>query len=253
MTAGEMAGVLAAGVAAGAVNAVVGSGTLITFPVLLATGLPPVTATVSNALGLIPGSVGGAIGYRRELAGQGRRVARFGAVAVCGGVTGAALLLALPAAAFEAVVPVLVTLAVALVVLQPWIARRLRGRRAGAAGRPDGGLPLLAGLGLASVYGGYFAAAQGIVYTALMGTLLDEDAQRVNAVKNVLVALVNAVAAAFFLVAAEVDGTAVVLLAAGSAVGGRLGALVGRRLSPAFLRALIVAVGAVSIGHLLLT
>lgn len=179
---GEMSAVLGAGVAAGAVNAVVGSGTLITFPVLLATGLPPVTATVSNALGLIPGSLSGAFGYRRELRGQRRRLMRWGAGAVLGALTGASLLLALPAAAFETIVPVLVGLALVLVVLQPRIgaALRERRRRGGLGVRPDGGPLLLAGLTLASVYGGYFAAAQGIVYVALMGMLLDDGLQQIG-------------------------------------------------------------------------
>ncbi|QOV40553.1 sulfite exporter TauE/SafE family protein [Streptomyces ferrugineus] len=251
---GELLAVLGAGTAAGAVNAVVGSGTLITFPVLLATGLPPVTATVSNALGLIPGSISGAIGYRRELSGQRRRILKWGAGAVLGGLTGATLLLALPASAFERIVPVLVGLALVLVVLQPLISRRLRDRRAreGGSARPDGGVPLLAGLTLASVYGGYFSAAQGIIYVALMGMLLDDGLQRLTAVKNVLVAVVNSVAALFFLVVAEFDWTAVLLLAIGSAAGGHLGATLGRRLPPAWLRAFIVVVGTVAIVQLVL-
>lgn len=249
-----MLAVFAAGVGAGGINSVVGSGTLISFPVLLATGLPPVTATVSNALGLIPGSVSGAIGYRRELKGQGRRIVKWSAGALLGGLTGATLLLALPAAAFERIVPVFVGLALVLVVLQPRISKNLRDRRelAGRAVRADGGPLLLTGLTLASVYGGYFAAAQGIIYMSLMGVLLDDRMQRLIAFKNVLVAVVNAVAAAFFLVVADFDWTAVVLLAAGSAAGGHLGARQGRRFSPAVLRALIVAVGSVAIVQLLL-
>ncbi|NUW33958.1 sulfite exporter TauE/SafE family protein [Nonomuraea sp. SMC257] len=254
MTLAHLLAVFAAGVAAGGLNTVVGSGTLISFPVLLAVGLPPVTATVSNALGLIPGSVGGAIGYRKELSGQGRRLARLGAGSLAGGVTGASLLLALPAAAFETIVPVLVTLALVLIALQPWISERVRRRReaTGRPARPDGGPLLLAGLTLASVYGGYFAAAQGIIYMALMGAFLDESMQRLSAVKNVLVALVNSAAALFFLVAGDFDWTAVGLLAAGSAIGGRLGATVGRRLSSRVLRLLILVVGTVSLGQLLL-
>ncbi|MFD8525139.1 sulfite exporter TauE/SafE family protein [Streptomyces capillispiralis] len=248
-----MLGVFAAGAGAGALNAVVGSGTLITFPVLLATGLSPVTATVSNALGLIPGSVGGAIGYRRELAGQGRRLRRFGAGAALGGLAGATLLLALPAEAFETIVPTLVGLALVLVAFQPLISRAVRARRGERpSSRRDGGAPLLAGLTLASVYGGYFAAAQGIIYISLMGLLLDEPLQRLNAVKNVLAAIVNAVAAAFFLFVADFDWTAVALIAAGSALGGRFGAGAGRRFSPAVLRALIVTVGTVALVQLLL-
>ncbi|MFE9020919.1 sulfite exporter TauE/SafE family protein [Streptomyces sp. NPDC007808] len=251
---GDMLAVLGAGIAAGAVNVVVGSGTLITFPVLLATGLPPVTATVSNALGLIPGSISGAVGYRHELRGRRRRLVKWSAGAVLGGVTGAALLLVLPASAFERIVPVLVGLALVLVVLQPLISRRLRARRAreGRPARPDGGPLLLVGLSLASVYGGYFSAAQGIIYVALMGMLLDDDLQSLTAVKNVLVAVVNSVAALFFLVAADFDWTAVALLAVGSAVGGHLGAGMGRRLHPAALRVFIVVVGTVAIVQLTL-
>ncbi|MFE0150578.1 sulfite exporter TauE/SafE family protein [Nonomuraea sp. NPDC059007] len=250
MTFGEMLAVFSAGAGAGAINTVVGSGTLITFPVLLATGLPPVTATVSNALGLIPGSISGAIGYRAELRGQRRRILRMSVGALVGGVTGAALLLVLPAAAFETIVPVLVGLALVLIVLQPWIAKAVR-RRRGRSADPDGGPVLLTGLTLASVYGGYFAAAQGIIYMALMGMLLDEDMRRLNALRNVLVAVVNTVAALFFLVAADFDWTAVGLLAAGSAIGGRAGSALGRRLSPAVLRTLVVAVGTVALVQLL--
>jgi uncharacterized membrane protein YfcA len=249
-----MLAVLGAGISAGAVNTVVGSGTLITFPVLLATGLPPVTATVSNALGLIPGSISGAIGYRSELSGQTRRILKLSIGALLGGLAGATLLLALPATAFERIVPVLVGLALVLVVLQPRISKNLRHRRemTGKSVRPDGGLLLLTGLTLASVYGGYFAAAQGIIYMSLMGMLLDDSMQRLNAIKNVLAAVVNAVAAIVFLVVADFDWTAVALLAVGSAVGGQIGATAGRRLSPGVLRSLIVAVGTVAIVQLLL-
>ncbi|MGW5616491.1 sulfite exporter TauE/SafE family protein [Streptomyces sp. NPDC003877] len=247
-----MAAVLAAGTGAGAVNAVVGSGTLITFPVLLATGLPPVTATVSNGLGLVPGSLSAIIGYREELRGQGRRAVLLGIGAALGGLTGAVLLLTLPASAFERIVPVLVGLALVLVACQPLMARRVRRRRpAGARARRDGGPLLLTGMTLASVYGGYFSAAQGIIYVSLMGMLLDDTLQRLNAVKNVLAAVVNTVAAVVFLFYAEFDWTAVVLIAAGSALGGLIGARAGRRFSPAVLRTLIVSVGTLALVHLL--
>jgi uncharacterized protein len=254
MTSWEMLAVFAAGVGAGSINAVVGSGTLITFPVLLATGLPPVTATVSNALGLVPGSISGAIGYRGELGGQARRILKLCAGALLGGLTGATLLLALPSTAFEKIVPVLVGLALVLVVLQPRISAAMRRRRA-ADDRParrDGGPLLFTGLTLASVYGGYFAAAQGIIYVSLMGMLLDEPLQRVNAAKNVFVAVVNSVAALFFLFVADFDWTAVALIALGSALGGQIGAAVGRRIRPTVLRALIVTVGTLAIVQLVL-
>ncbi|MFE7571419.1 sulfite exporter TauE/SafE family protein [Streptomyces sp. NPDC057539] len=253
MTTWEMLAVFVAGISAGTINTIVGSGTLITFPVLLATGLPPVTATVSNALGLIPGAISGAIGYRAELTGQRRRVLRLSAAALAGGLGGAALLLALPSTAFETIVPVLVTLALVLIILQPRLARAVQARRArkGTSARPNGGPLLFTGILLASVYGGYFTAAQGIIYLSLMGMLLDDTMQRLNAVKNILAAVVNTVAALFFLFVAEFDWTAVVLIAVGSAIGGQLGAKVGRKLPPAALRGLVVAVGVVAIVQLL--
>ncbi|MFI5758463.1 sulfite exporter TauE/SafE family protein [Streptomyces sp. NPDC051569] len=254
MTIWEMLAVFIAGVSAGTINTIVGSGTLITFPVLLATGLPPVTATVSNALGLIPGSVSGAIGYRAELTGQRRRILRLSAAALVGGLSGATLLLVLPSSAFETIVPVLVTLALVLVILQPRLARAVQARRErkGTTPRPDGGPLLLIGLLLASVYGGYFTAAQGIIYVSLMGTLIDDTLQRLNAVKNVLAAVVNGVAALFFLFVADFDWTAVVLIAVGSAIGGQLGAKVGRRLPPTALRVFIVVVGVFAVVQLLI-
>ncbi|CAM5638476.1 putative membrane transporter protein OS=Streptomyces fumanus OX=67302 GN=GCM10018772_18330 PE=3 SV=1 [Streptomyces fumanus] len=222
MTPLEMTAVLLAGAVGGALNTVVGSGTLVTFPVLLAVGLPPVTATVSNALGLVPGSVGGAIGYRRELTGQRRRVLQLAACVLPGGLVGAGLLLALPGSAFDLIVPVLVGLALLLVACQPLIDARVRRWRTRTGVPPwrDGGPALAAGLALASVYGGYFSAARAAVYLSLMGVFLDESLQRLNAVKTVLVGGVDAVAAVFFLFAAEFDWAAVLL------VVGRLG---GRR------------------------
>ncbi len=257
MTTWEMLAVLAAGIGAGTINTIVGSGTLITFPVLLATGLPPVVANVSNTLGLVPGSISGAIGYREELRGQRRRILRLGLTALLGGLIGAILLLALPSSAFDTIVPVLIGLALVLVVLQPRLSAALKRRRAqngdpAAGPHPDGGPALLAGLLLASAYGGYFGAAQGVLYLSLMGLLLNDSLQRINGVKNILGAVVNGVAAVFFLFVAEFDWTAVLLIAVGSALGGQIGAKVGRRLPPTALRGVIVAVGIVAIIQLLL-
>ncbi|MFE7777457.1 sulfite exporter TauE/SafE family protein [Streptomyces sp. NPDC057445] len=251
----EVLAIFTAGTAAGTINAIVGSGTLITFPVLLATGLPPVTATVSNAIGLIPGAISGAIGYREELTGQRRRVMRLGLAALIGGLGGAMLLLLLPSTAFETIVPVLVTLALVLVVLQPRISRAVQRRRELGTSKdphPDGGPLLFTALMLASVYGGYFTAAQGIIYLSLMGILLDDSLQRLNAVKNVLAAIVNTVAALFFVFVAEIDWTAALLIAVGSSIGGQIGAKVGRKLSPLVLRTVIVIVGTVAVVQLLL-
>jgi uncharacterized membrane protein YfcA len=240
-----MAAVLLAGVAAGTINTVVGSGTLITFPTLLALGVPPVTANVSNTVGLVPGSVSGAIGYRRELAGQRARLLRLGSASLLGGVLGAALLLVLPESAFDAIVPVLIGLGCVLVVLQPrvsgWVAARAAAR--GREVHPHGAVWVWTLVALTGVYGGYFGAAQGVLLMAVLGVGLQETLQRNNATKNVLAGLVNAVAAVVFIAVADVDWTAAGLIAVGSVVGGQVGATVGRRLPPVVLRAVIVLVG----------
>ncbi|HKH17260.1 MAG TPA: sulfite exporter TauE/SafE family protein [Solirubrobacteraceae bacterium] len=240
--------VLAAGVFAGAINTVVGSGTLVTFPVLLAVGYGPVVANVSNTLGLVPGSVSGAIGYRRELAGQRRRALVLAGASLLGGITGAVLLLSLPGSAFEAIVPVLIALALVLVVGQPRLSRALAARRERV--RPHGGPLLWGGVFGTGIYGGYFGAAQGVILLAILGIAIPEDMQRLNALKNVLAALVNGVAAVIFVVFASVAWLPALLLAAGSAAGGQLGARIGRRLSPAVLRAVIVVVGVAAIAQL---
>jgi uncharacterized membrane protein YfcA len=252
MTGWEMVAVAAAGLTAGSINAVVGSGTLVTFPVLLAVGLPPVTATVSNSLGLVAGNLTGAIGYRRELAGQRWLLVRLFPASVLGALTGAFLLLHLPAAAFETVVPVLVGLAVVLVAVQPLLQRALARRRTGDApqrltrARLAG---LVAGAYATGTYGGYFAASQGVLQIGIFGLLLREPLQRLNAVKNVLTTAVNAVAAAAYVVVAtdRVDWLAAGLIAAGSLLGGFVGARFGRRLPSVVLRSAIVLLGLVAI------
>jgi len=241
--------IFAAGTAAGTINTVVGSGSLITFPTLLALGYPPVLANVSNNIGLVPGSFSGAYGYRRELEGQRPRISRLGVASVGGGLCGAVLLLTLPGSVFAAVVPVLILIALVLVVIGPRLARRLAHRRGGA----DPGLsPVLFGLVFATgVYGGYFGAAQGIMLIALLSIFLVDDLQRLNATKNVLALLVNATASVVFVLATQVDWKVVGLIAAGSIIGGQIGATVGRRLDPRLLRAVIVAVGLVAVVRLL--
>jgi uncharacterized membrane protein YfcA len=249
LTAAEIVAIALAGLAAGTINTVVGSGTLITFPVLLAFGYAPVTANVSNTIGLVPGSVSGAIGYRRELAGQGRRALRFGTMSVAGGITGAVLLLVLPAAAFKAIVPVFILVALALTLLQPRIARWLVKREINLESRGGGALTLLA-LYLTGVYGGYFGAAQGIMLLAILGVALTQDLQRTNALKNVLAGLVNGVSGLYFVFAAHVDWAPAGIIACSAIVGAQLGARYGRRLPPAALRATIVAVGVFAIVRL---
>ncbi|MEV7779780.1 sulfite exporter TauE/SafE family protein [Kitasatospora sp. NPDC088351] len=251
MTLWEAIAVLVAGVGAGMINVIVGSGTLITFPVLLAVGIPPVTANVSNTFGLVPGSLSGVIGYRRELAGQGRRLLRLGTASLLGGLVGAVLLIRLPSGAFDAIVPALILLALVLVVIQPRVARAVAARRR-PGGDPDGSAVLLGGVFLTGIYGGYFGAAQGVLLMALMGMLLQEDLQRINGVKNALAMIVNAVAAVFFLFTSTVDWTAAGLIAVGSLCGGLIGAKVGRKLPPPALRGVIVVVGLVAVTKLLI-
>ena len=199
---GEVVAIGLAGLAAGAINTVVGSGTLITFPVLLAFGYAPVTANVSNTIGLVPGSVSGAIGYRRELEGQRRRMLRLGTASLLGGTTGAVLLLVLPASAFKAIVPVFIAIALVLVVLQPRLNRMLAERQ--VSRESEGGLWTSLGVYATGVYGGYFGAAQGILLIGFLGVVLPQDLQRTNALKNVLTAIVNGVAGVYFVFAADV-------------------------------------------------
>jgi uncharacterized membrane protein YfcA len=245
VTALEALAIAAGGGAAGAINTVVGSGTLVTFPVLLAFGYSPVTANVSNTVGLVPGSLSGAFGYRRELEGQGRRTVRLAVASVLGGIVGAVLLLVLPSEAFKRIVPGFIAAALVLVLVQPRLSARLARRE--AARRADGGPLTLLGLFACGVYGGYFGAAQGIIILSLLGIGLHESLQRINGVKNVLALLTNLVAALIFVAVAHVAWGAAGLIAAGAVVGGQVGARVGRRLPPNVLRAVVVAVGIVAI------
>jgi uncharacterized membrane protein YfcA len=240
--------IFAAGIVAGTINTVVGSGTLFTFPVLLAFGYSPVVANVSNTVGLVPGSVSGAVGYRRELADQGRRLVPLTAASISGGILGAILLLSLPASAFQAIVPVFIAIALIMIVLQPRLSGVLERHR--AAGRVHAGPVATVGVFAGGVYGGYFGAAQGILVLAILSLALDEDLQRINAVKVVLTGLVNLVSGIVFIFAAHVAWGPAGLIAGGSVLGGVIGARTGRRLPPTALRALIVVVGIAAIVHL---
>ncbi len=244
MTLAEAVAVFAAGVAAGSINAVVGSGSLITFPTLLAFGVPPVLANVSNNVGLVPGAASGAYGYRHELAGQWARLLRLGVASAVGSAGGAILLLKLPASTFQVIVPILILIACALVVVQPWLNGWLAARRTGAT--PHGGPVLLAGICGSGVYGGYFGAAQGVLMIGLLGTFLDEPLQRVNGLKNGLTGIVNGVAAIVFIAVTHVDWLIAALIAVGSTIGGLIGARYGRKLPPMALRVLVVVIGLIS-------
>lgn len=249
MSAAEALAIFAAAVAAGAINAVVGSGSLITFPTLLAFGFPAIIANVSNNVGLVSGNLSGALGYRRELAGQRPRLIRLGVFAAAGSLAGAVLLLSLPASAFTLIVPVLILVACVLVIVQPRLNAWMAARR---AARDVQDSPVLAaGMLVSGAYGGYFGAAQGVLVIGLLGSFLDDDLQRVNAAKNVLVAIVNATAALVFILFAKVNWVVVLLIAVGSTVGGLLGARVGRRLPPLALRIFVVIIGVISAAKLI--
>ena len=243
----EALAIIAAGVAAGAINAVVGSGTLVTFPVLIALGYQPLIANVSNNIGLVPGAVAGAWGYRRELRGQRQRMITLGLCSLIGGIVGSTLLLTLPSSAFEAVVPVLIAIALILVVAQPRIDRALAERR-----RPEHehGPAARAAVTASGVYGGYFGAGQGILLIGILGIAIDDHLQRINGLKNVLAGIVNLTAGVIFVFAADVDWAVAGLIAVGSTCGGTVGARYGRRLSPTVLRVMIVVLGTFAIARL---
>jgi len=243
-----VAAVLVAGFLAGTINAVVGSGSLITFPVLLALGFPPVVANVSNTVGLSVGNVGSVFGYRRELRGQLPRLARLAAPAIAGAALGAVLLLFLPQAVFKTVVPVLIVFAVILVIAQPRLSKLFQQRAKNRWGRAV--LPV--GVFLSAIYGGYFGAAQGVILISLLAVVLTDPLQHINALKNGVVLLVNGTAAILFLFVAHVSWEPALLVAVSSLVGAQLGASLGRRLSPVVLRGFIVVAGVATVVKLLL-
>ena len=262
----ELIAILAAGVGAGAINALVGSGTLITFPTLVAFGMPPVTATISNAIGLVAGGVSGTWGYRRELRGQWQRLRWQMPGSFLGALVGCFLLLHLPETVFEFVVPILLIGALVLVVAGPrisaWSLRRSRHSEApDYSGEVAHALPLtpmrVAMMTLATflvgIYGGYFTAAQGILLIAALGVIAPDDLQRLNAAKNLLSLIVNVVAAVTYTLVAfdRINWVAAGLIAAGSLIGGVLGARFGRRLPASALRVVIVVVGVIGLWRLL--
>lgn len=241
---------MAAGLGAGMINTIVGSGTLLTFPTLLAIGYSPIVANVSNTVGLVPGVASGVYGYRAELRGQRGRLLRLGTGSLLGGLTGGILLLARPDA-FRAIVPFLVISAALLMGVQPMLTERLKQSREQGAEPREARLLLPPLTFAAGVYGGYFGAAQGVILLALLGLLVDDDLQRLNATKNVLAGLVNGVAAVLFIAFSSIAWGAAGLLALGSIVGGGLGAVVARRI-PAWLLRAVVVVGGVTVGIVLL-
>ncbi|EYT48087.1 sulfite exporter TauE/SafE family protein [Kocuria sp. CCUG 69068] len=260
--------ILLAGVAAGLINTIVGSGTLVTFPVLVTMGVPPVTASMSNAMGLIAGNLTGAWNYRHELAGVERTLLKLIPCSALGGVIGAWLLLHLPEEVFGYAAPGLIVVALLFVVFQPRLQALVRRRKdeqaeaAAAAARARGETPrtldpdrapqpasLYVLVFLAGIYGGYFVAAQGVLLLGILGVFLLASLQAANAVKVVLVAAVNIVAAVSYILFAfdRINWWVVLLIALSSTVGAWAGAKIGRRLSPVLLRTVIVVLGVVAL------
>jgi uncharacterized membrane protein YfcA len=233
----EILAVLVAGFAAGGINAIVGSGSLITFPVLLAVGLPPVTANVSNSVGIFVGNISASWGYRRELVGQRNRALRGGAGTALGAVVGGVLLLTLSEGVFENVVPILILLACGLLVLRP--SPKL-GHGTMSTHRQAAFVATAFAVG---IYGGYFGAAQGIILLAAMRFLIPDSLQRLNGLKNVMVGVANGVAALLFVIVAHVAWDAAALVAVGSVIGAQIGARYGRRIPDERLRWAVVTVG----------
>lgn len=243
MTPLEALAVVAAGFLAGTANTIIGAGSLLSFPTLLAVGYDPLTANVSNTVGLVFGSISGTAAQRRELAGQRRRILALAPLSAAGGLTGAALLLLLPGEVFGAVVPPLLLVGSVLVLAQPVLRERLARRTEEDAHR-DGPSPALAvGVYLTGVYGGYFGAAQGVLLLGLLGLLLSDTVQRLNGTKNLLSAIVNGVAAVALAIGAAVAWPAAALIAVASTVGGQVGARIARRIPETPFRIVVAVVG----------
>ncbi len=234
--AGEILLLAGAGLIAGAVNAVAGGGSLISFPALLAVGYPALTANATNIVALVPGYVGGVVAYREELSGQRERARRLALVSVAGGAAGAALLLVSPPGLFEALVPFLVLAGCALLAIQPLVPQAKGGRdRRGT----------LAATFFAAVYGGYFGAALGVMLLAILGLMTSEDLQRANALKALLSLVIAVVSGLLLGVFGPVAWGAAAIMAVTSLVGGRLGGALARKLQAAVLRWAVVALGTV--------
>jgi hypothetical protein len=237
-----------AGIGAGTINTVVGSGSLITFPALLAFGYAPLTANMTNNLGVLPGAISGSFAYRKELRTQWSKVVRLSIFSLAGGLGGALLLLVLPAAAFKEIVPVLIALALVLVVLQPWLRKKAAERES----RPHANNIIRdSAIFFTGLYGGYFGAAQGILLMSILGAVIDETIHKLNSIKMMLALSANSAAAVVFIIRGGVYWPAAGVIAAGALLGGQIGAHIGRRLPAPVYRAVIVAVGLVAIVKLI--
>lgn len=254
--------ILLAGFWAGTINSVVGSGTLVTFPVLVAMGYPPVTAQISNAMGLVAAGFSGTYGYRRELK-ESRDVLTILTIAsLLGGVIGALLLITLPPEVFSYAAPILIGVALLFVVFQPKLARMVRHRKSTEATDPTvldvPHRPISPTLWIlvfaAGIYGGYFVAAQGVLLLGILGVFLAGTLVHANAIKTYLSLMVNLIAAVSYLLFAfdRIDWSAVLMIAVSSLVGGQIGAHIGRRIHPTVLRIVIVVIGLAGMTNMIL-
>jgi len=237
----------AAGFAAGVINAVAGGGTLVSFPTLVALGVPTVNANITNTVALVPGYLGGAVAQRRELADYAAHLRTLLGVAAVGGVIGSILLIISPEDLFSDLVPWLILLACALLASGEWMKGVLARRRLarGEAHHHTGGLPLYVGVAVAAVYGGYFGAGLGIMLLAILGLTLDDPLPRVNSLKSALSLVINLLAAAFFVFSGKVEWGYAAVMAVTSLLGGNAGGRVATRLPPNAMRVIVVTFGVV--------
>jgi uncharacterized membrane protein YfcA len=262
VTPGDLLLIAVAGLGAGAVNGMAGGGSLVSYPALLATGHGALVANVTNTVGILPGYAGGAAGFRGELTSQRQRVREFAPLALLGGLAGAGLLLTTPEDVFDGVAPVLIIAACLLFAAQPLLSKAIARRRAAAgliAVDPDdpeqAHRPVppaaKAAVFVASVYGGYFGAGLGVIYLAVLGTVLPDPLPKINSLRGVLSLVVNALAVILFGIAADVAWDAAGVLAVTSLVGGYIGARTALRLPAPVLRSVVLCFGVVAVWRLM--
>ncbi|MCL2594596.1 MAG: sulfite exporter TauE/SafE family protein [Promicromonosporaceae bacterium] len=259
MSALELIALIVAGLAAGSINGAVGSGSLVTLPVLLAMGLEPASAVTTNTIAMVLSAFGGVLAYRRELTADLPNLRGLLITSTIGGVVGSALLLTTPPGAIRIIVPTLIAFALLLVIFQPRVAKWVRSRSVstGEAAldptvNPYDGTSLRASIAGCSIYGGYFAAAQGVILLGVLGAFTGKPMGEVNGVKNLLTLTVNVTAAVVFTVShflgqANVVWSATAAIALGAAIGGYAGGHLAKRVPPWALRTLIVIIAATAL------
>lgn len=234
----EIAFLLGAGLLAGVVNALAGGGTLVSFPALMALGYPSITASVTNAVALWPGYLGGVLGYRRELEGQRPIAVRLAATSMVGACAGSVLLLLTPGRLFDQLVPALIAFASLALLVQPWLRDRLKTDPGDGPSRM-----IYVGAFLGGCYGAYFNGGMGVVLLAALGLFLHDSLHRVNALRAVLALAISTVAVVAYALFGPVQWVAVAIIAPASLVGGLLGTRLARLMPPAVLRAVVVTFG----------